>query len=208
MLSTEEPPITDSNEGFTDEEKPITDSNEGFAEQAENCKKKKEKHRSPMTPIQILLLNLLIVITVLWLLFGFVIGVAIAPNSDMSPAIESKDLLLYYRLDEYYLAQDTVVFVKNNTTYIGRVVAVSGDSVDISDDDQLIINGHIVSEPEIRNATPRYEGFVNYPVLLGNNEYFILADARGGAEDSRYFGTVERSEIYGKAFLLIRRHSV
>ncbi len=161
-----------------------------------------------MTPIQSLLLNLLIVITVLWLLFGFVIGVAIAPNDDMSPNIKSKDLLLYYRLDESYHAQDTVVFSKNNTTYIGRVVAVPGDSVDISDDDQLIINGHIVSEPEIRNATPRYEGFVNYPVLLGNNEYFILADARGGAEDSRYFGIVERSEIYGKSFALIRRHSI
>ena len=208
MLSTEETPITDPNEGFTDEEKPITDSDEGFTEQAENCPKKKEKHRSPMTPIQILLLNLLIVITVLWLLFGFVIGVAIAPNDDMSPNIKSKDLLLYYRLDESYLAQDTVVFTKNNTTYIGRVVAVPGDSVDISDDDQLIINGHVVSEPGIHSPTPRYEGFVKYPVLLGDNEYFILADARGGAEDSRYFGTVERSEIYGKSFALIRRHSI
>ena len=208
MLSTEENSVTDSNEGLTDEENPVTDSAEGLTEQAENRKKKKEKHRSPMTPIQILLLNLLIVITVLWLLFGFVIGVAIAPNDDMSPNIKSKDLLLYYRLDESYLAQDTVVFTKNNTTYIGRVVAVSGDSVDISDDDQLIINGHVVSEPGIHSPTPRYEGFVKYPVLLGDNEYFILADARGGAEDSRYFGTVERSEIYGKSFALIRRHSI
>ena len=208
MPSTEEKPITDSNEGFADEEKSITDSDGDFTEQAENCKKKQKKHRSPMTPVQILLLNLLIVISVLWLLFGFVIGVAIAPNDDMSPAVRSKDLLLYYRLDQSYLAQDTVVFVKNNTTYIGRVVAVSGDSVDISDDGKLIINGHTVSEPEIRNATPRYEGFVKYPVQLGNDEYFILADARGGAEDSRYFGTVERSEIYGKAFALIRRHGI
>ena len=30
MLSTEENPIADSDEGFTEEEKPITDSDEGF----------------------------------------------------------------------------------------------------------------------------------------------------------------------------------
>lgn len=80
--------------------------------------------------------------------------------------------------------------------------------MDISDNDQLIINDHIVSEPDIRAATPRFEGFVNYPVLLGNDEYFILADARGGAEDSRYFGTVCRSEINGKIVVVIRRHSI
>ena len=190
------------------EEKTKPDFNEKRTEQTENSKNKQEKHRSPMTPIQIFLLNLLIVIIVMWLLFGFVIGAVTAPNNDMSPNIKFKDLLLYYRLDESYCAQDTVVFVKNNTTYIGRVVAASGDSVEISDDDQLIINNHIVSEPEIRAATPRYEGFVKYPVLLGNNEYFILADSRGGAEDSRYFGTVERSEIHGKVVALIRRHSI
>ena len=100
------------------EEKTGTDYSENKTEQAEDCKKKQEKRRSPMTPIQILLLNLLIVITVMWLLWGFVIGAVTAPNDDMSPNIKSKDLLLYYRLDESYLAQDTVVFVKNNTTYL------------------------------------------------------------------------------------------
>lgn len=187
-------------------EKSGTDSNE--TEQSESRKNKREKHRSPMTPIQIFLFNLLIVIMVVWLLFGFVIGAVTAPNNDMSPSIKSKDLLLYYRLDEAYCSQDVVTFVKNGTTYIGRVVAVSGDSVDISDGEQLIINNNIVSEPEIRSATPRYEGFMEYPVLLGEDEYFILADARNGAEDSRYFGTVTRSEISGKVVTVIRRHSI
>ncbi len=189
-------------------EKPGTESDESKVEKADSQKKKPEKHSSPMTPIQIFLLNLLIVIIVIWLLFGFVIGAVTAPNNDMSPNIKLKDLMLYYRLDESYCAQDIVVFVKNNTTYVGRVVAVSGDSVDISDDDQLIINNNIVSEPEIRASTPRYEGFLEYPVRLGDNEYFILADARGGAEDSRYFGTVKRSEINGKVVALIRRHGL
>ena len=108
MPLNEEKVRTDSNENITGS----PDSDENIAEQTKNSESKKKKQRSPMTPIQIFLLNLLIVITVMWLLFGFVIGAVTAPNDDMSPNIKSKDLLLYYRLDNSYSAQDTVVFVK------------------------------------------------------------------------------------------------
>lgn len=167
---------------------------------------KENKQRSPMTPIQILLLNLLIVITILWILFGWAIGLVNAPNNDMYPNIKSKDLILYYRLDNEYHAQDIVVLTKNNTTYIGRIVAVGGDTVDISDSESLIINGNTVSESGIYAPTPRFEGFVNYPVKLEKGEYFILADARNEAEDSRYYGTVSINEILGKGITIIRRN--
>jgi len=167
-----------------------------------------QKNKSPMNPIQNFLLDFLIVISVLWVLFGFVVGVMNAPNTDMSPNIKAKDLLLYYRMNNSYHAQDIVVLVKNDTTYIGRIVAVGGDSVEISDSEQLIINGNFVSEPEIKNTTPRFEGFVNYPVQLGENEYFILADARSGAEDSRYYGVVTIHEICGKVVAIIRRNNL
>ena len=161
-----------------------------------------------MNPIQNFLLNFLIVITVFWFLFGFVIGVMNTPNDDMSPNIKAKDLLMYYRLDNRYRSQDIIVLSKNDTSYVGRIVAAGGDTVDISDSEQLVINGNFVSEPNIYNNTPRFEGFVNYPVLLGENQYFVLADSRGGAEDSRYYGIVDISEINGKVFAVIRRNNL
>ena len=169
---------------------------------------KKKKHQSPMNPIQVFLLNFLIVITVLWLLFGFVIGAAVAPNNDMSQNIKAKDMLIYYRLEKDFRSQDVAVLSKNNTTYVGRIVATEGDSVDITDDGQLIINGNMVSEPDIHASTPRFDEFLSYPVTLGENEYFILADSRGGAEDSRYYGCVNYSEILGKVIMIIRRNSI
>ncbi|MCR5600746.1 MAG: signal peptidase I [Ruminococcus sp.] len=171
-------------------------------------KQKNEKKKSPMNPIQIFLLNFLTVITVLWLLFGYVVGVINAPNSDMSPNIKSSDLLLYYKLYKNYRAQDVVVLVKNDTTYVGRIVAVGGDSVDISDSERLIVNGNMVSEPNIFGDTPRFEGFVQYPVQLGDNEYFILCDSRGGSEDSRYYGTVSADDIRGKVISIVRRSNL
>lgn len=170
--------------------------------------KKKEKNSSPMNPVQVFLLNFLIVITVLWLLFGCIVGVMNAPNSDMSPNIKSSDLLLYYRLDKNYRAQDVVVLVKNDTTYLGRIVAIGGDSVDISDSERLIINGNMVSEPHIYSDTPRFEGFVQYPVQLGDNEYFVLCDSRGGSEDSRYYGKVSADDIRGKVISIVRRNNL
>ena len=167
-----------------------------------------KKQKSPMNPIQNFLLNFLIIISVLWVLFGFVVGMINVPNTDMSPNIKAKDLLLYYRLNNSYHAQDVIVLVKNNTTYIGRIVAVGGDTVDISDSEQLKINGNFVSEPQIHNTTPRFEGFVSYPIQLEENEYFVLADMRGGAEDSRYYGIVNIHEIRGKAVAIIRRNNL
>ena len=91
-----------------------------------------KKQRSPMNPIQIFLLNALIILTVLWLLFGFILGIAAAPNGDMAPNIKASDLLIYYRLDKDMQAGDVVVLRRNDTTYIGRIAARGGDTVDIS----------------------------------------------------------------------------
>ena len=173
-------------------------------QQSEN----KNKHRSPMTPIQVFLLNCLIIVTVIWLMFGFILGMAQALNGDMSPNIKANDILLYYRLSRELHAQDVVVLTKNNTRYIGRIVAGPGDTVDISDGEALIINGSAMIETNVFTSTPRYEGFVDYPVKLGENEYFILCDHRTGGEDSRYYGSVSKSDIKGKVITAIRRNDL
>ena len=165
-----------------------------------------KKQRSPMNPIQIFLLNALIILTVLWLLFGFILGIAAAPNGDMAPNIKASDLLIYYRLDKDMQAGDVVVLRRNDTTYIGRIAARGGDTVDITDSGQLIINGNTVSEPELHSSTPRYEGFVEYPVRLNDGEFFILADHRNGGEDSRYYGAVRTEDLLGTVITVIRRN--
>lgn len=140
-------------------------------------------------------------------MFGFVLGLMQAPNSDMSPNIKTKDLILYYRLSREFHAQDVVVVAKNKTNYIGRIVAVPGDTVDITDAEKLVINGNTMIESNVYTDTPRYEGFLEYPVKLGNDEYFILCDRRTGGEDSRYYGSVTKSEIKGKVITAVRRNN-
>lgn len=121
-------------------------------EQPEN----KKKQRSPMGPIQTFFLNALLIVTAAWLLCGFVFGFATVPNGDMTPNLKSGDLLIYYQLNRSFAAQDVVVLKKNDTVYVGRVVAKGGDTVDITDSGSLVINGNTMIESNIYAQTVRY----------------------------------------------------
>ena len=155
--------------------------------------KKKEEKRDFIEMLK----NVIIMLMMLWLIFSFFIGIKMAPNDDMRPKIGAGDVLIYYRLDKIPTINEAVVINKNKTDYVGRVVGCPGDTIEITDKDALMVNGNMVVEKDIFSPTPRYEGFVEYPLTLASDEYFILADKRNGGEDSRYFGAVKKKEIRG-----------
>ena len=129
-------------------------------------------------------------------------------NEDMMPRISSGDLLLYYRLQQSFVSGDVIVFQKDGKRYVGRLAAHGGDTVEITEDAQLSVNGSTVIENDIYYSTPRYESGITYPVTLANNEVFVLCDYREGAKDSRYFGPVSKSEIKGKVITIVRRSNL
>lgn len=155
-----------------------------------------------------MLKNMLMLLIILWAVFAFFLGIKMAPNDDMNPRISAGDILIYYRIDKSPKAQDVVVLNKNGTDYVGRVVAVGGDTVDITKEDALIINGNMVIEDNIFYKTPYYEGFVEYPLTLADGEYFVMADKREGGEDSRYYGKVFKEEIKGTVIGQFRRDGI
>ena len=191
-------------------EKEIEQESEETQQQTdeEDKKRKKIKHRSPMNPMHVFFIHAFVIVLILWLMFGFICGLATAPNNDMSPAIKTSDLLLYYRLERKPKAQDVVVLNVNDTRYIGRVVAAAGDTVEVTEDETLVINGNTMNESNIYTPTPDYEGFVKYPVTLGQGEYFVLSDYRNGGEDSRYYGVVNDKNIMGTVITVVRRNNI
>ncbi|MBU5479804.1 signal peptidase I [Blautia sp. MSJ-19] len=154
------------------------------------------------------LIRLGMLILVLWLLFGVVFGITPMANADMSPAICAGDLMLYYRLDKNLKSQDVVVFQKDGRQYTGRIVAEGGDSVKVTDNAELEVNGSTLSERNIFYSTPAYDADVEYPLTLAEDQYFVLGDSREGAKDSRLFGAVREKEIKGKVITIIRRSEI
>lgn len=155
--------------------------------------------------IKAFLVRLISLAALIWLLFVFVFGITPMANDDMIPRISAGDLMLYYRLEDTWHAQDVIVFEKDGKQYTGRIVAQGGDNVEVTEDSRLVINGSYVVENDIFYSTPRYESDVAYPLQLQHDQFFVLCDYRPGAKDSRYFGAVSQSEIKGKVITVIRR---
>lgn len=66
-------------------------------------------------------------------------------NNDMSPRISAGDLLFYYRLEKPK-SGDVVVLQKAGEKYVGRVIAAGGDTVEITEDEKVKINGSKIVE--------------------------------------------------------------
>lgn len=161
-----------------------------------------------MRALRNFLVRLFLLITVIGILFGVVFGLMPMANADMQPAVCAGDLMLYYRLDKNLKSDDVVVFQKEGIQYTGRIVAVPGDVVEITDESELMVNKNTVMEDNIFYTTPAYDSEVEYPLALKEDQYFILCDNREGAKDSRSFGVVDTSEIKGKVITIVRRSGI
>lgn len=170
-----------------------------------NVIRQRRKRLKDGSDIRGFLMRLLLLALILWVLFGVVYGIAPMKDDAMMPRISAGDLLLYYRLENELYNSDVVVFEKDDVQYTGRIVARGGDSVEITEDSELMVNGSIVIENDIYFKTPKYEDNVSYPLVLGADQVFVLCDFREGAKDSRYFGAVSLTEIKGKVITVLRR---
>lgn len=182
-------------------------------------KKKKKGAKKTLTPEQrrraqkreilSFFQRLIILAVFLFLLFGVFFGITPMHGDDMYPKIGAGDLLLYYRLEKNLASDDIIVFKKDGDQHVGRIVAKGGETVEITNEGELKVNGSIVMETGIFYETYPYEkNTVSYPVTLAADEVFVLCDYRVGGKDSRYFGPVRIGEIKGKVITIVRRSSL
>ena len=184
-------------------------------DETEKLEKKIKRAENSVKRYQWFILRLLVFIAVVWVLFFKVVGLTHMPNEDMYPRIDAGDLVLFYRLSNNIKAQDIVVLEKvtpdgdgSKELFICRVVAAPGDTVDINSGNRLVVNGNTMIESNIFYDTPAYEGYTEFPLTLGDGEWFVLADSRKGGADSRYFGPVTKDEIKGTVLTILRRNNL
>lgn len=167
--------------------------------------KKKRQKALDKRDVRSFAARLAVLVLFVFLVFYGIFRIIPVPNEEMGPALRARDLQLVYRYPSTLWNNQVVVYDSGDETRTGRIVARPGDTVEITDEQQLKINGSVVSEGDIYYSTPAYDSDVTYPLTLDEDEYFILSDYREGAKDSRMFGPVKRSQIIGKVLTVLRR---
>ena len=156
--------------------------------------KKERKNRQIWGFIQ----RILITCIALVLLNKFVVTATIYYDNNMFPSIKDGDLVVVEKYDKDIQLSDVVIY--KNRLY--RVIAKSGQEVDISKEGILTVNG---MQPAESTNSLTAKGDKSYPLMVPEGEIFVLNDYREDTSDSREFRTIKESDIDGKVFFITRR---
>lgn len=166
--------------------------------------RKKKKKKTTAQMLAGLLIKLAAVAVAAWLLFTFVLSVTIHYGNNMHPAVRDGDLIIGLRVQRPFL-NAAVLYEHDGKTCLGRVVGMPGNTIDISDEGALTVNGAAPAE-EVFYPTHRCEtASVSYPYTVGEDQVFILNDFRPDTADSRSFGAVDIKDVKGPVLIMMRR---
>jgi signal peptidase I len=123
-------------------------------------------------------------------------------GTSMMPSLEDQERIFVnkfvYRLEPIERG-DIVVFRyprDPSKSYIKRVIGMAGDRIRI-DGGQVYVNDQALDEDYV---PPAYTDSRSYPEMtVPAQSFFVLGDHRSMSNDSRDFGAVNQSFIYGKA---------
>ena len=141
------------------------------------------------------------VILITCIIFNFVLGIFILHGNYMFPAVRDGDLCITYRLEKYIIG-DVVLYNTGGKERVGRIVAVEGQTVEITDSGELLVDG---VPPAEQIFYPTDKGTLTYPCTVGNGQVFILNDFRSVTEDSREFGPIDIKDLDGKFIFSVRK---
>ena len=137
---------------------------------------------------------------------SFVLGVFISRNSysrvevsghSMDYTLKDGEKLWVNNLPfKKYKLNDIVVANESGVRVVKRIVGLPNDRL-IFVGDTLYRNGKAVEEGYVIDEG--YEkGLLKAEITVPEGEYFLLGDNRDVSNDSRYFGTVTKSQLQGK----------
>ena len=142
---------------------------------------------------------------IIWALCSFIIGIYIVHGNAGYPMLKDGDLCIINRLAELH-AGDEVAYIQDGKICFGRIVAIPGNTVDLSEG-SLTVNGYGVFEDTVYPTTG--EGaIISFPYEVPNNSYFILNDYRADVKDSRSYGAISKDDIKGKVIFIMRRRGI
>ena len=138
----------------------------------------------------------------IWYITTHVAALRIIHSNEMYPNIKDGDFVLFQRTEDVVF-DDVVLYNRGSEEHAGRIIGIGGDTIEVNDQG-LLVNGSFIYNYVPYDTKPDGDR-VKYPLVLNDDEFFILADLRTEAKDSRTYGPVKRSDLLGKEIFSMRR---
>ncbi len=155
------------------------------------------------------LLYIVLIIALTWTVVIFVGQRTEVSGSSMETTLSDKDQLIVDKMTYRFRdpkRYDIVVFpyqYQDNTYYIKRIIGLPGETVQILSG-MVYIDGMRLDE-HYGNEIMQNPGIAEEPLILGEDEYFVLGDNRNNSSDSRAsdVGLIHRKDLIGRAWIRV-----
>ncbi len=141
---------------------------------------------------------------IVFVVFHFLIRVVSVDGSSMSPTLSHGDRLITSNLFYTPSYGDIVILSENtglNEALVKRVIAVAGQTVDINENGEVLVDGKVLSEPYIAETIDdAHRGNQTYPLTIPEGKIFVMGDNRNHSTDSRFsdVGLIDTDEVLGR----------
>ncbi len=168
------------------------------------------KMKSVLKEILNISIYLLLVFCAAYLIVTYVGQRTQVSGSSMETTLSNGDHLIVDKISYRFHdpeRYDIIVFpfqYDTDTYYIKRIIGMPGETVQIDDSGTIYIDGEVLEETYGREVIQN-PGRASDPILLGDDEYFVMGDNRNNSSDSRdpSVGNIHRKDIIGRAFIRI-----
>lgn len=119
-------------------------------------------------------------------------------GTSMSPTLAEGEILIASKGSDFTTG-DVVAFYYNNKILVKRVIALSGDWVNISDDGTVYVNDIALDEPYLPEKAFG-DCNIELPYQVPESKIFVMGDNRSVSLDSRNtaIGCIAEEQIVGK----------
>ena len=173
-------------------------------------KNKEEKEKGILAKLLGWVLYIAVIMLLTYLIITFVGQRTMVSGSSMETTLSDGDNLIVDKISYRFKDPerfDIIVFpykYEENTYYIKRIIGMPGDTIQIRDG-YVYIDGELLESDVYGAEVMEYANLASDPIVLGEDEYFVLGDNRNHSSDSRdpSVGVLTRKDLIGRAWVRI-----
>ncbi|MFR7653518.1 signal peptidase I [Monoglobus pectinilyticus] len=160
-----------------------------------------------------------VVMLAMFFIKTFVISVVTVSGTSMEPAIREGESWLINKTNQNYQKNDIITFYSNEdrkNAVVSRIIAVEGDTVYIDfNSGDIYVNNEMIDEPYVSEKTKTGGKYITSliedgkygagtPIVVEKDHVFVMGDNRNNSRDSREFGPISTSSVFGIIFKKIK----